>query len=493
MRSLKNDPQDIAVIDKIRELEKLARLLEPPESRREIIRSRVVDYTEEFLNHIDTLPAFTTSADQGIGILDSPISDDTLSIDSALQLVHENLDVPGLNPASRGHLGYIPGGGIYYSALGDYIADVTNRYAGVFYAGTGAIRMEQMLIDWMASIAGFPKGTGGNLTSGGSIANLVGIVAARDATELKPKDIEQSAIYLTTQAHHSVDKAIRIAGLKHCVIRSVDMDVHHRMDPDALEQLILHDKEMGLHPWLVICTAGTTDTGAIDPLTAIADICQHHHLWMHTDGAYGGFFVLCEEGKTLLEGMSRSDSLVMDPHKGLFLPYGSGAVLVREQSRLFNAFWYQANYLQDAAAASGELSPADLSPELTKHFRGLRMWLPLKLLGIAPFRAALEEKLWLARYFYEEIRKVPRFEAGTYPDLSVVTFRYVPARGDADRFNERLLQEVVRDGRVFLSSTRLNGQFVIRVAVLCFRSHLDTIDLALSILKEKALLLESSL
>lgn len=479
------------MLEKIRKLETIARLLEPPESRREVIRSRILEYTEEFLNHIDTLPAFTPSSDQGAGILESPISENPDTIDSALHLIHENLDLPGLNPASGGHLGYIPGGGIYYSALGDYIADVTNRYAGVFFVGTGAVRMEQMLIDWMASIVGFPPGTGGNLTSGGSIANLVGIVAARDAVGLTPKEIEQSVIYLTAQAHHSVDKAIRIAGLKHCVIRSVPVDAHYRMDADALERLIHEDKHAGLHPWLIICTAGTTDTGAIDPLKAIADIAQTHQLWMHTDGAYGAFFVLCDEGKSLLEGMDRSDSLVMDPHKGLFLPYGSGAVLVRDRSRLFNAFWYQANYLQDAATT--ELSPADLSPELTKHFRGLRMWLPLKLLGIAPFRAALEEKLWLARYFHEEIRTTPGFEVGAYPDLSVVTFRYIPKHGDADEFNERLLQEVVRDGRVFLSSTRLNGQFIIRVAVLCFRTHLETIDLALSLLREKALLLESTL
>lgn len=482
----------MSIIEEIQKLERVARLLEPSASQRETVRSQVITYTEQFLNHIYDLPAYVTTDDKGKGLFDSPISEHPADIQSLLQIIAEHVDRPGLNPASGGHLGYIPGGGIYYASLGDYLADVTNRFAGIFFAGPGAVRMEQLLIDWMASIAGFPKTAGGNLTSGGSIANLIGIVAARDAAGLQPKDIERSVMYLTTQAHHSVDKAIRIAGLNHCILRHVPVDAQFRMDTAALENSILEDKRSGLNPWLVICAAGTTDVGAVDPLHTIADIAQRHNLWMHTDGAYGAFFILCDEGKKILRGMERSDSLVMDPHKGLFLPYGSGALLVRDKTKLYHAFWYQANYLQDALKSSDELSPADLSPELTKHFRGLRLWLPLKLLGIAPFRAALEEKLLLARYFHQEIQNVHGFEAGRFPDLSVTTFRYIPKRGDANTFNERLIQEVVRDGRVFLSSTRLNGQFVIRLAVLSFRTHLDTIDMALSIIREKARHLEET-
>ena len=263
------------------------------------------------------------------------------------------------------------------------------------------------------------------------------------------------------------------------------------MDVAALEKMIVQDKASGLNPFLVIAAAGTTDAGAVDPLPAIADLCNTHKLWFHLDGAYGAFFVLCEEGRRILNGIERSDSLVMDPHKGLFLPYGTGTALIRDQSKLFNSYWYQANYLQDAAAVADELSPADLSPELTKHFRGMRLWLALKLVGLAPFRAAIEEKLLLARYFYEQIQKVDGFEVGTYPDLSVVTYRYVPKKGDADAFNRKLLDEVLKDGRVFLSSTTLNGKFTLRLAVLCFRTHRNTVDLALDILKTNAAKLEA--
>jgi glutamate/tyrosine decarboxylase-like PLP-dependent enzyme len=317
----------------------------------------------------------------------------------------------------------------------------------------------------------------------------MGIVTARDAHNLKAKDFERSVIYLTQQAHHSIDKAIRIAGLKECVVRYVPVDEKFRMRVDVFDQMVMNDKKAGLNPFLLIGSAGTTDAGAVDPLEELGEICKRHNLWFHADGAYGAFFILTEDGKKILKGIESSDSLVMDPHKGLFLPYGTGAVLLRDKRKLYDSYWYQANYLQDAAT-SEELSPADLSPELTKHFRGMRMWLPLKLLGVAPFRAALEEKLLLARYFYEEIQKIGGFEVGPYPDLSVVTYWYVPKKGEANAFNEKLIKEIHKDGRVFLSSTVLNGKFTLRLAVLCFRTHLDTIDLALQVLKEKVRMLE---
>jgi glutamate/tyrosine decarboxylase-like PLP-dependent enzyme len=351
--------------------------------------------------------------------------------------------------------------------------------------------MENMLVDWMASIVGYPMESVGNLTSGGSIANLTGIVTAREAQKIGAREIEKSVIYLTKHAHHSVDKAIRIAGLRESVIRYVPMDERYRMNAGAFGDLVAADKKAGLHPWLVIASAGTTDAGAVDPMTEIGEIAELHNLWFHLDGAYGAFFVLCDEGKKILKGMERSDSLVMDPHKGLFLPYGTGAVLVKDRRKMFDAHYYLANYMQDTVHSRDEVSPADLSPELTKHFRGMRMWLPLKLAGVAPFRAGLEEKILLARYFYDELSRIDGFELGPYPDLSVVTFRYIPKKGDPKAFNERLVREIHRDGRVFMSSSMIEGKFIVRLAVLAFRTHLQTIDLALEVLKEKVKMIES--
>ncbi len=469
------------MIKRLKELEKISRLLEPTVKERAETRKEVVAYTEEFINNIETIKAFNMDAEMGEGLLESPITEKGIGIKKAIRLIKKNVDHPALNPASGGHLGYIPGGGIYYSALGDYLADVTNRYAGIFYAGPGAVRMENMLISWMAGLLGYPKHTAGNLTSGGSIANLIAVVTARDAKKIRARDVERSVIYLSPQAHHSVDKAIRIAGLKECVLRHLPLDEQYRIIPEEFERQLLLDKKNKLNPFLVIASAGTTDTGAVDPLSTIGDIAAKHGLWYHIDAAYGGFFVLTSEGKKKLAGIEKSDSVAIDPHKGLFLPYGLGVVLVKDKKQLHAAHYYQANYMQDAQGFD-EASPAELSPELTKHFRGLRLWLPLKLHGVKPFRACLEEKLLLAKYFYHEIKKLG-FETGPEPELSVVTYRYVPKKGNADDFNKKLLEAVQKDGRVFISSTMLEGKFTLRLACLAFRTHISTIDTLLEVLK----------
>jgi glutamate/tyrosine decarboxylase-like PLP-dependent enzyme len=261
------------------------------------------------------------------------------------------------------------------------------------------------------------------------------------------------------------------------------------MNSEELEKIIADDKKKNLNPFLVIASAGTTDIGAIDPLEEIGKIAKKNNIWYHIDAAYGGFFVLTDEGKEKLKGIELSDSLTIDPHKGLFLPYGLGVVLVKDAQKLRQSHFYQAQYLQDALFESEEMSPADLSPELTKHFRGLRLWLPLKLMGLKPFRVCLEEKLLLAKYFYSEIKKLG-FEVGTEPELSVCTYRWIPKKGNADEFNKKLLDEVVADGRIFISSTLLDGKFTLRFACLSFRTHLKQVDLLLKILKDKVKILE---
>jgi glutamate/tyrosine decarboxylase-like PLP-dependent enzyme len=283
-----------------------------------------------------------------------------------------------------------------------------------------------------------------------------------------------------------VHKAINMVGLRESQKRKVPMDANFRMDTAALKVQIQSDIDAGFQPFMVIASAGTTDVGAVDPLDLVADICAEFNIWFHVDAAYGGFFIMTDEVKALFKGIERSDSLVIDPHKGLFLPYGTGAVLIREGKQLFESQHMMASYLQDAYYDVEEVSPADLSPELTKHFRGLRLWLPLQLYGVETFRAALSEKIWLTRYFYDEIQKIEGFEVGPYPQLSVMTYRYVPKSGDANAFNARLVEEVRNDGRVFLSSTMIEGVFYIRLAVLSFRTHLSTIQTCLQVLRDKS-------
>lgn len=478
------------MLKKIKQLEKESRLLEPSPQQRDNWNKAVQSYADRFLDNIENLKAFYVESEKAKKLLDFPIEEDAKPIEQLLEIIGENVDSPALNPASGGHLAYIPGGGIFPTALGDYLADVTNRYAGIFFTSPGAVRMENLLIRWMCSIVGFPKTALGNLTSGGSIANLMAITTARDHMKIKAADIDKTVIYLTHQVHHSIQKAVRIAGLREAKLSYIPVDDRFRMDVSALKNAIENDLANGFKPFLVIASAGTTDTGAVDPMDKIANLALEFRLWFHVDAAYGGFFMLADEEKHAFKGIERADSITIDPHKGLFLAYGTGAILVKNVEALHYTNNYEASYMQDVIAEAEEPSPANLSPELTKHFRGMRMWLPLQLFGLKPFKVAIREKLWLCRYFYDEVQKIG-FEVGPQPELSVAIYRYVPKAGDANAFNAKIVEMVREDGRVFLSSTTIDGVFWIRLAVLCFRTHLSTIDMCLQILKEKVIFLEN--
>lgn len=477
------------MIERIKALEKISRTLSATPELREQWNSQVLEYTQDFLEDIDTDKAYYDSEEKGVGIYDLDITEEAEELPELLKSVKKNIDEVGINPASGGHMGYIPGGGIYPSALGDYIAAITNRYAGVFFSAPGAVRLENMLLRWMCRLMGFPENAAGNLTSGGSIANLIGIVTAREAKKLKARDFEKAVIYLSEQAHHSIQKAVRISGLSEAVLRYIPLDEKLRLKVDELEKAIKEDKAKGLIPFFINASIGTTNTGAVDPIKEIARIAEKHDLWFHIDAAYGGFFKLVDSVKDKFEGVEMADSITLDPHKSLFLPFGTGAVLVKNKEALFEVHHYLADYMQDTHEARDEISPADISPELTKHFRGMRLWLPLKLFGLKPFRAALEEKRYLARYFQEKIKEIPGFETGPEPELSIGMFRY---REKDNNFNKKLLEEIQKDGRIFLSSTTIDAKFWIRVAILMYRTHLQQIDLLLQIIQDKVKKLEDS-
>lgn len=464
---------------KLRELERASRVLEPSASERKRIRGAIVASTEAFLRGVDELHAYVDTEDKGAGLLDAKIGEVGISLEQAIAMIEHDVVRPGGNPASGGHLAYIPGGGIYHSALADFMAAVTNKYPGIFFTGPGPVRMENLILRWASDLIGYPATAGGNLSSGGSIANLTAITTARDAHGLKGATYANAVVYLTSQAHHSIEKALHLAGVGEAPVRVIPIDDRFRMRADVLAQTITDDRANGLNPWLIVAAAGATDTGAVDPLDAIADIAAREQCWFHVDAAYGGFFMLTEEGRTILRGIERSDSVILDPHKSLFLPWGSGMVLVRDGARLAATHSYSGHYMQDADREPGEVSPSDVSPELSKPFRALRMWLPLVLLGTKPFAAALEEKMLLAQYFHRQIGKLG-FDVGPWPDLSIVTFRHP----GTNAINQQIVDAVRRDGRIFLSSTMLDDRFTLRMAALSFRTHRKTIDLALRILRE---------
>ena len=458
-----------------------------PESRREI-QNKVHDYAETFIQETKHRNAFRMTHNEDAGFYKYPITEEGYDLDTVIQVFDKTIEQPGLNAASGRHLAYVPGGGIPTAAAGDYLAAITNKYAGVFFAGPGAVRVENQMIKFCAEAIGFTGNYGGNLASGGSVANLIAITAGRDAHNIKGADFHKTVIYGSKHMHHCLDKSIRITGLKECVYRSIDLDDDFKLDALKFKRQVEADIAEGLNPFLVIGSAGTTNCGVIDPLDAIADICEEYNLWFHVDGAYGGLFCLLDEERPKFKGIERADSVVVDPHKTLFLPYGLGIALVKDVNHLLKSQFYEADYMQDTFENKDEISPAEVSPELTKHFRGLRMWLPLQIHGVAPFKATLREKILLTQYYKEQLMMIPNMRIINEPELSIFAYRFEDpelSEKENNQINKNLIEEIHRDGKIFLSSTTLNGQICLRVAILSFRSHLYEVDLALKEIKGK--------
>lgn len=474
-------------LDRLAELEAASRTLELDVAARASHTDAVRGYIEDWLTSLADKPVFMQdSGSRQAGSL--TIDEAPIDIGDALGVLAEQVDSSGQNIGSSRFFAYIPSGGMYTGALGDFLAAAINRYAGVDYAAPGAARLESSLVRWLAQEVGYPASARGDLASGGSIATLSAVVAARQRHDVRARDVENTVAYVTQLTHHCLTKAMLVAGLEECRTRLVPLDENSRMDVHALDAAIVADRAAGLHPWLIGASAGTTDLGTVDPLADLADVAEQHGLWLHVDAAYGGAFVLCDEGRRRLAGIERSDSLIINPHKGMFLPTGLGIVLVRDGAALFNAFHARASYMQDMEGMGAEqsLSACDFSPELTRPFRGLRLWLPLKLAGVGAFRAAVEEKLLLAEYFYDRIRAVDGFVTGGRPDLSIIAFRFEPKNADPNDFNRRLFEAIRDDGRIFLSTTTLDGKFTLRLAVLAYHTHRRDIDVALEVIVECA-------
>jgi len=445
------------------------------------------------LDHIDRLSTMSSAKAGAAGIPDAealslPIPEaPRADFETLLRHVMQAAEV-STNTAGPGYLAYIPGGGLLTAGVADLIANWVNRYTGLSAAAPALCRLEADVIGWLAQQFGYGPGAHGLLTSGGSLANFSAVVTARHAKLGEHGDYRRARVYTSAQAHHSVAKSVALAGIPARNVVSVPTDDRLRMRPDALDALVRADLEAGLMPFLLVTAAGTTNTGAVDPLGPLSDLCETHGLWHHVDGAYGGAFALCETGRTRLAGIDRADSITFDPHKGMFLPYGTGALLVRDRETLRAAHQADAPYLQDFGRDGGlPPSPMDFGPELSRDYRGLRVLLPLQLHGASAFRSALEEKLVLAQRLADAVRAVPTLELVDDPQLSIVPFR--PKRRDAEAleaWNARsraLCEAVNARGRVYLSTTRLphpEGEVLaVRACVLSFRTHAEQIGFAI--------------
>lgn len=391
----------------------------------------------------------------------------------------------GVDNAAPGELAYIPGSGLLTSALGDLVASVANRYTGLAGFTPAAVALEQSVLRWMTELFDLPDRAQAVLLAGGSAANLSALVAARERHAGGRADL--ATVYVGQHAHASVRKAARIAGIPAEQVRVCGSTDGARIDPEAVRIAIKQDQADGFCPIAVVGAAGTTNAGAIDPLRNLATIARDAGIWFHVDAAYGGFFQLTGRGRVRLAGIELADSITLDPHKSLFLPFGTGALLVRDREDLIRAFGEDADYLRDHEPTGSEDLErlpdfSSLTPELTRAWRGLRLWLPLQLHGVDAYREALDLTLDLTAFAREVLDADPNVEVVGVSDLSILTFRVT---GD-DAAQDQLLATVHEDGRVHLSSTVIDGRVVIRLAILSHRTTRATIELALELIRTGA-------
>jgi glutamate/tyrosine decarboxylase-like PLP-dependent enzyme len=371
-------------------------------------------------------------------------------------------------------LAFVPSAPTWPGVIADYLAAGFNTFQGTWLGSGGPSQVELVVIDWFRDWIGYPPSAGGLFTSGGSAAILDALVAAREQAGAP----EKPAILLSDQTHSAVERAARIIGVRREGIIVIPSDPEFRLQPAALADGIRRARRDGFTPIAACANAGTTNTGAIDPLPAIADVCAAESLWLHVDGAYGGFAVLTERGKRLLAGLERADSISLDAHKWLYQPFEAGCVMVRDVATLVRAFSVNPDYLQDTKLGLEHVNFADRGYQLTRSFRALKVWMSIQTFGLARFRAAIGHTIELADRAGELVRRTPGLELLSPPSLGVLCFRYRPV-GPAwteerlAQLNEAIQARVIESGTAMISSTRLRGAWSLR---MCILSHQTTWD-----------------
>lgn len=372
-----------------------------------------------------------------------------------------------------GFLAYVPSCPTFPALLGDWIATGYNFFAGVWPVAAGPNQIEMVVLEWFREWMGMPEGSGGLLTSGGSGANLTALVAARHSAVQNGGDIRKLVVYTSAQAHSSVVRAAWIAGISRENVHVAAMDDLFRIDVSSLERVVAEDRAAGLHPFAVVASAGTTNTGSVDPLHAIADFCQREDLWMHIDAAYAGFAALTDEGKRMLSGIERADSLTLDPHKWLFVPFECGCLMVRDTAKLTDAFRIMPEYLKDVEPGAEEINFADRGEQLTRYSRALKIWMSVNYFGTEAISSAIQDAMDRARLMQSLVEESAEFETLCVAQFGIFCFRARPSSVseiDLDGLNERINTRVVSGGRYLISSTRLRGKFSLRICTLGFRT-----------------------
>ncbi len=362
---------------------------------------------------------------------------------------------------------FVPSPSNFVSAMADALVAGLNPFAGTWLEASGPAQIELVAVDWLRQLTGLPETAGGHFVTGGSAANLTALAVARHV-KLSGQN-EGGVAYFSDQTHSSIERALKLLGFTREQICKLPSDGQFRLSVEELQQAILKDRAAGKRPFCVVANAGTTNTGTVDPLPVVAELCAREGLWLHVDGAYGAAAVLTDSGRNRLAGLELADSLSIDPHKWLFQPYEIGCVLVRHAHFLKQTFQLFAEYLGDISREDEEVNFYEQGIQLTRSFRGLKMWLSLKVFGLAAFRAAVERGIRLAELAERTLRQSSSWEVVSPAQLGIVAFRFVregASANELDTLNQRLIGKTIEDGFAFVSSTILKGVTVLRLCTI---------------------------
>jgi aromatic-L-amino-acid/L-tryptophan decarboxylase len=379
-------------------------------------------------------------------------------------------------------MAFVPGAPCFPALLGDWLTTAANFFAGVWLEAAGPAQVEITVLDWFRAWLGMPPSTRGILTSGGSEANLTALVVAREQVPFA--DRGRMILYVAEQRHWSVDRAAKVIGLHADQVRSVPTDQEFRVRGDILSAHVRQDRANGSAPWAVVANGGATNTGTVDTLPELAQVCRSEHLWLHVDAAYGWVGMLAEQGRQELAGIELADSITLDPHKWLAQTFDVGCLLVRDGQRLPETFAMRPDYLQDVVPGADEVNFADCGIALTRRFRALKIWLSLQMLGLDWFKHLARHGIALAEYAQARLEAAGVFEILCPRRLSIMCFRYAPPslRNDLDDFNMRLASALRETGQAFLSSTRLRGAFALRMCFINWRTAAADVDAVIDLL-----------
>jgi glutamate/tyrosine decarboxylase-like PLP-dependent enzyme len=390
-------------------------------------------------------------------------------------------------PSHPRFFAFVPSPSNAVGALAAFLAAGWNVFCGSWMEGAGPTMIELVTLDWLKTLTGFPDQAGGLFLSGGSMANLTALAAARD-TRLGEQAFSRGVVYYSDQTHSSVERALRVLGFTRKQMRKVPSDDDLRMPVAALRDAIVQDRMLGWRPFCVVANAGTTNTGAVDPLAELSDLCRTEDLWLHVDGAFGAAAVLCPEGRSLLAGLGEADSLTLDPHKWLFQPFDCGCVLVRDQRALLDTFSVPAEYLADVAGRDA-VDFWDCGIELTRPFRALKLWMTFEVFGVDAVAASIERGFELARIAERELRGRPDWKIVTPASMAVVSFRYQPfgvPAAQVDAWNREIGLRVTESGTAAVLSTSLRGRPVLRMCTISPRTTEEDIRETVKALDETA-------